>query len=349
MRMEGILKLWIPVFEENLPREILFRSITVVICACILGMCARCFGTEYTGTPKEAENIVSHMRSGTLGGSLAGALDIEPSDPVRNMVPPIRISGLPAAEAPISSERALPKSAALPESMPVRNEMPDTLPDIYEETDAAIREEDKEIINTPAVSAPEAAAVLKVYAYGNGGLPELLEISGEADTFSTDMLSCPKRAGKLFDGWYIDAACTVPFSEVFSEVTGKAESVELYAGWREYPGFTADDRGYITGCTGTADAVIEGLLRIPDYEGCTGIESGSFDGLEDSITEVFIPANITYIAPDAFDGLSNLMYFEVLEGNPAYYSEYGILYYSDGTEAVYPAGRKKCVLSDLGE
>lgn len=340
--MEGILKLRLPVFGENLPREMLLRSITVIICACILGMCAWRFGAEYMGPPKETENTVSRIRSGTFDGSLTGALDKELPDFVRKTAPPIHISGLPAEEMPVNPEYVLPESDILSESMPVRSETPDILSDIFEDADAPDMEEGGETISTPAAGGPGAVPVFKVYAYGNGGLPELLEVYGEADTFTADMLSCPKRPGKLFDGWYLDAACTVPFSKAAKG----AESVELYAGWREYPGFTADDRGYITGCTGTADAIIESLLRIPDYEGCTGIESGAFDGLADCITEVFIPANITYIAPDAFDGLSNLMYFEVLEGNPAYYSEYGILYYSDGTEAAYPAGRKNYFLSD---
>ena len=55
--------------------------------------------------------------------------------------------------------------------------------------------------------------------------------------------------------------------------------------------------------------------------------------------EVYIPSNITYIAPGAFDHLHLLMFIEVAEDNPAYYSEDGILYAADGEIIAYPGGR----------
>ena len=51
--------------------------------------------------------------------------------------------------------------------------------------------------------------------------------------------------------------------------------------------------------------------------------------------EVYIPSNITYIAPGAFDHLHLLMFIEVAEDNPAYYSEDGILYAADGEIIAY--------------
>ena len=47
MIMEEILRLQIPVFEENLPKEILLRSIVVVICVFVLGIFAQTSSTEY--------------------------------------------------------------------------------------------------------------------------------------------------------------------------------------------------------------------------------------------------------------------------------------------------------------
>lgn len=48
------------------------------------------------------------------------------------------------------------------------------------------------------------------------------------------------------------------------------------------------------------------------------------------VEEIYIPANIIYIASGAFENLTNLIYIEVAEDNPVYYSENGELYTKDG-------------------
>ena len=44
---------------------------------------------------------------------------------------------------------------------------------------------------------------------------------------------------------------------------------------------------------------------------CTGVDPHAFDKLAQMVEEIYIPANITYIAPDAFENLTNLIYIEV--------------------------------------
>lgn len=99
---------------------------------------------------------------------------------------------------------------------------------------------------------------------------------------------------------------------------------------------TCDDNGYILSWDAS---VSHGLLILPDYEECTGITKDALAGLSDEVTEVFVPANISYIESGAFDRMSSLMYIEVMSGNPSYYSKEGILYNHDGTVAAYPKGR----------
>lgn len=174
-------------------------------------------------------------------------------------------------------------------------------------------------------------AVLTIYLHGNGGTPEIMTLTEAADTVLPESWSIPFRLGKVFDGWYLDAGCTVPFSAVEEG----AERLELYAGWRELTGFVSNDAGYITSCTG-AGGVADGILALPADEACTGIESGALSAVAGQIEEIYIPANITYIGAGAFDGLPNLMYIEVAAGNPNYYSEGGILYTSAGEVVAAP-------------
>lgn len=179
------------------------------------------------------------------------------------------------------------------------------------------------------------AKSITVSAYGNGGLPEVAQSTVGAAGFTPDVLEIPKRPGKVFAGWYLEPECLTPFAGI----PEGADSLALYAGWSEFPGFLSNDLGHITGCTGGTEAVLEGFLCIPDHESCTGIERGAFDGMEEEILEIYIPAGVTYIEDGVFDRLGRLMYIEVSGENPAYYSEKGILYYRDGGEAAYPRGR----------
>lgn len=106
----------------------------------------------------------------------------------------------------------------------------------------------------------------------------------------------------------------------------------------EIAGFILDEQGYITGYT---DRVMlsDGLLLIPKGEGCIGIRGGAFDGMSEEIWEVYIPATVCDIEPGVFDGFPCLMFVEVSEKNPCYYSEDGILYSASGEEIFCPVGR----------
>ena len=186
---------------------------------------------------------------------------------------------------------------------------------------------DKAEEETPSV-------MLTVSAYGNGGVPEAAEVSVDPAAFTLETLETPTRLGKLFDGWYVDDECSIPFTGIEEG----CRSLNLYAGWKEFPGFKSNDLGHIVGCTGSIEAVFDGFLCIPGYENCVGIEKGAFDGMEEDVFELYIPANITYIEEGAFDNLTNLMFIEASGDNPVFYSEKGVLYYNDGTVAAYPEG-----------
>ena len=196
--------------------------------------------------------------------------------------------------------------------------------------------------NAAGDNVPEEtpSVMLTVSAYGNGGVPEAAEISVDPAAFTLEALETPSRPGKLFDGWYVDAECSIPFSGVEEG----CRSLNLYAGWKEFPGFQSNDLGHIVGCTGSIEAVFDGFLCIPGYENCVGIEKGAFDGMEEDVFELYIPANITYIEEGAFDNLTNLMFIETSGDNPVFYSEKGVLYYNDGTVAAYPEGMRQLQL-----
>lgn len=103
-------------------------------------------------------------------------------------------------------------------------------------------------------------------------------------------------------------------------------------------GFMVNDSGCITGYQDPMVAK-SGILALPEDAFCTSVGSNAFAGLEDICTEIYIPANITWIEPDAFAGLSNVFYIEVVSDNPAYYSDCGILYSVDGEVVCYPGAR----------
>lgn len=176
------------------------------------------------------------------------------------------------------------------------------------------------------------SAVVTVWLNGNGGEPARTQITAEAEALSPETWEIPFRPGKVFDGWYLDEACTIPFT---GAEKGAAQ-VEVYAGWKEFAGFVCDDAGHITACT-SGDGLLDGILTLPADAACTGIEAGALAEVADQVMEIFIPANITYIADGAFDGLTNLMYIEAEPGNPVCYSEGGVLYAMSGEVIAAPA------------
>lgn len=174
--------------------------------------------------------------------------------------------------------------------------------------------------------------VLTIHLHGNGGTPEMTTCAEPVDALAPETWSVPFRLGKVFDGWYLDAGCTIPFSGVEEG----AEQLELYAGWKELTGFVSDDAGHITSCA-AEEVIQDGILALPSDMACTGIESGALTAVADQVTEIYIPANITYIGEGAFENLPSLMYVEVATGNPNYYSEGGILYTAAGEMVACPA------------
>ena len=197
------------------------------------------------------------------------------------------------------------------------------------------------VTDTPGTTDTPGAAVipetLTIHLNGNGGEPALSTMTESMDAVSAEGWSVPFRLGKVFDGWYLDAGCIVPFTGVNPEEYAGTDTavLEVYAGWRELDGFVCNDAGHIISCAG--GSVIDGIFALPSDAACTGIEAGALSSVADLITEVYIPANITYIEPGAFDGLTNLMYIEATLGNPNYYSEGGILYTSAGGLVAAPA------------
>ena len=186
------------------------------------------------------------------------------------------------------------------------------------------------VTDTPGTTDTPGAAVipetLTIHLNGNGGEPALSTMTESMDAVSAEGWSVPFRLGKVFDGWYLDAGCTVPFTGVNPEDCAGTDTavLEVYAGWRELDGFVCNDAGYIIFCAG--GSVIDGIFALPSDAACTGIEAGALSSVAGLITEVYIPANITYIGPGAFDGLGSLMYIEAAPGNPNYYSVGGVLY-----------------------
>lgn len=182
---------------------------------------------------------------------------------------------------------------------------------------------------------PAAVADIQVILHGNGGRPERTEQIFEIGTFSLEALEEPKRLGKAFDGWYLDPECEMPFSGAVQE----EKAVELYAGWKEFPGYFCDGTGYVSGYSDRALVLTDGLVALPAHESCVGLREGAYAGIEEEIFEVYIPANITEIEADAFSAMPNLLFIQAAEGNPSYYSENGILYHKDGSLAAMPMGR----------
>lgn len=108
----------------------------------------------------------------------------------------------------------------------------------------------------------------------------------------------------------------------------------------EIKGMKIDSEGYVTEIV---SGISDGLLVFPTDVRCTGIRAEAVEkldnALKDEVTEIWIPANITRIEEGTFDSLKNVNFIEAAEDNPAYYSETGILYHTDGSLACMPQRR----------
>ena len=108
----------------------------------------------------------------------------------------------------------------------------------------------------------------------------------------------------------------------------------------EISGMKIDSEGYVTEILSGAP---DGVLVFPTDIRCKGIRSDVFERSDSSLKseteEVYIPANIVHMDDGLFDCLENVDFIQVAKGNPAYYSEFGILYHADGSLACMPQAR----------
>lgn len=199
-------------------------------------------------------------------------------------------------------------------------------------TSDKVVENKSESVKSGEVKEPEKS-VVSITIYGNGAFPEVTTETFDADVFDISKINVPERMGKIFAGWFEDAACTIPFD---GELKGK--TMNLYAGWTDIPGYLCDDKGYLYGTNGLN--LQDGLAILPSEKACIGVSSGLFSGVEEEVFEIYIPSNIVDIDVNAFESLPYLIYIQADEGNSAYYTNDGILYHSDGSIAFVPRMRR---------
>ena len=90
----------------------------------------------------------------------------------------------------------------------------------------------------------------------------------------------------------------LPDTPVDTEPGGAGTDPE-YAGAVNVGGFLVSESGMICGIADVDTAVVDGYVGLPS-EGCSGIARGAFAGVAAEISEVYIPANITYAEEGAF-------------------------------------------------
>ena len=160
----------------------------------------------------------------------------------------------------------------------------------------------------------------------NLNISEIPKISVKPTAISTDPVE------KSYQESLPDEALPVG---ILDEIPG--EEGDVSNSYININGFLCDENGLIVGYEDMP--VADGVLAFPNNNKCTGIAKSVAEGLEAETMEIYIPGNITYIEPGAFDNLTSLFYIEVAEGNPNYYSSCGILYLKTGEVFCYPAGR----------
>ena len=144
--------------------------------------------------------------------------------------------------------------------------------------------------------------------------------------------------GVITDPGTDDVSDIVP-GVITDPVEGQDESLDEPA-YIEIRGMKIDSEGYVTEIV---SGVSDGLLVFPTDVRCKGIRAEAVEKLDadlkDEVTEIWIPANITHIEEGTFNSLKNVNFIEAADGNPAYYSEAGILYHTDGSVACMPQRR----------
>lgn len=323
--MEGTLRLFVPVI--NL-REYGRKCLSGILLIVLLHMLAAS-AEKFTVTDK-SENV-AQVLSVTAGEDVF----VDKGNVLKERVLD------PFVETEIKVDRI--ETALLPDSMIVESMKIDgkenTMNGFYDVDAAAAVNTAVDTVTVPSENAgvgetenptteENGTPILwEVTCYGNGGFPAAASYSFDADSFTENDLAVPVYEGKIFTGWYMDEACTIPFDRA----EGEKRKLTLYAGWKTET-YMLSDRGYLIDCG--PEMVSDGLLLLPSDGSCTGVEAHAFDKLAQMVEEIYIPANITYIAPEAFENLTNLIYIEVAEDNPVYYSVNGELYMKDGEHLV---------------
>ena len=87
-------------------------------------------------------------------------------------------------------------------------------------------------------------------------------------------------------------------------------------------GFKVNSEGVIEGYENLDLILCDGMIIFPADERCSGIGEHALDGIPDAV-EVYIPANITFVAPGVLEKIGGLMYIEVAPDNPVYESGMG--------------------------
>ena len=326
--MEAIQRLWTPIKVKEQTLKEMRSVLFIAVCLLALYFCAEDSVSSYESRVMlpEKGNMV------TVSGVLSGLPEVreEYGKILMNIVVEKDMLSFPSGIIMPEDTSDAGKENMKPDRSAEDGDTVKYITDYVDSTSAEsgvsdLTEKDPEIV----------PAVLTVHIYGNGGVPEASEKTYNVGEFTESMLENPRRLGKIFDGWYEDAACTIPFGGISKE----QDTLTLYAGWKEFPGFVCNDKGHIIDCTGSWKAISDGILIIPEHKDCVGIAKGAFDKIREEIFEICIPPNIAYIAPGAFAALDNLVYIEVLPGNPVYDSEEGIVYDKSGNIAAYPAAR----------
>lgn len=313
--MEGTLRLFVPVI--NL-REYGRKCLSVILLIVLLHMLA-VSAEKFTVTDK-SENVAQVLQI-TVGEDVF-------TDEVKVLKERVLY---PFARAETKAGRI--GTELVPDPMIVQNaqtEMNERENTVSKFSDTVTPPSTDATIVSPNNTVTEEAktpVLWEVTCYGNGGVPALASYSFDETSFTGNDLDVPTYEGKIFTGWYVDEACTIPFDRA----EGEKRKLTLYAGWKT-KGYALSDRGYLMDCG--PEMVSDGLLLLPSDGACTGVEDHAFDKLAQMIEEIYIPANITYIASGVFENLTNLIYIEVSPDNPVYYSVNGELYTKDGDNLV---------------
>ena len=142
--------------------------------------------------------------------------------------------------------------------------------------------------------------------------------------------------------------------EIIPEVKGVPEAKDGKAAWANMDSAktetitqeTVTDKSVPESITGkiteepAGEPMTEDLLNLEGFkvnsEGVIG--EHALDGISD-VVEVYIPANITFVAPGVLEKIGGLMYIEVAPDNPVYESRDGMLYNKGGELISRPNGR----------